>query len=78
MSCSAAALLWDRSHRDIVRVGISAYGVWPSRETLVSVRQRGREEVALQSGRDLEGGRVPGAPRFPRAKPWVTAAPGRP
>ncbi len=47
MSCSAAALLWDRSHRDIVRVGISAYGVWPSRETLVSVRQRGREEVAL-------------------------------
>ena len=49
MSCSAAALLWDRSHRDIVRVGISAYGVWPSRETLVSVRQRGREEVALQT-----------------------------
>ncbi len=48
MSCSAAALLWDRSHRDIVRVGISAYGVWPSRETLVSVRQRGREEVALE------------------------------
>jgi alanine racemase len=49
MSCSAAALLWDRSHRDIVRVGISAYGVWPSRETLVSVRQRGREEVALEA-----------------------------
>ena len=47
MSCSAAALLWDRSHRDIARVGISAYGVWPSKETLVSVRQRGREEVAL-------------------------------
>ena len=49
MSCSAAALLWDRSHRAIVRVGISAYGVWPSGETLVSVRQRGREEVALES-----------------------------
>jgi alanine racemase len=48
MSCSAAALLWDRSHRAIVRVGISAYGVWPSRETLVSVRQRGREEVTLE------------------------------
>ncbi len=47
MSCSAATLLWDRSHRDIARVGISAYGVWPSKETLVSVRQRGREEVAL-------------------------------
>ena len=49
MSCSAAALLWDRSHRTIVRVGISAYGVWPSGETLVSVRQRGREEVTLES-----------------------------
>ncbi len=49
MSCSAATLLWDRSHRDIARVGISAYGVWPSKETLVSVRQRGREEVALDS-----------------------------
>ena len=48
MSCSASALLWDRSHRDIARVGISAYGVWPSKETLVSVRQRGREEVALE------------------------------
>jgi len=47
MSCSAAALVWDRTHGDIARVGISAYGVWPSRETLVSVRQRGREEVAL-------------------------------
>jgi alanine racemase len=48
MSCSAAALLWDRSHRDIARVGIGAYGVWPSKETLVAVRQRGREEVTLR------------------------------
>jgi alanine racemase len=47
MSCSAAVLLWNRSHRDIARIGISAYGVWPSKETLVSVRQRGREEVTL-------------------------------
>jgi len=47
MSCSAATLLWDRSHHDIARVGISAYGVWPSKETLISVRQRGREEVTL-------------------------------
>jgi alanine racemase len=48
MSCSASALLWDRSHRDIARVGIGAYGVWPSKETLVAVRQRGREEVTLR------------------------------
>jgi alanine racemase len=49
MSCSAAALVWDRTHHDIARVGISAYGIWPSKETRVSVRQRGREEVELES-----------------------------
>lgn len=48
MSCSAAALLWERSHRAIVRVGIGAYGVWPSRETRVSVRQQGRPELVLR------------------------------
>ncbi len=48
MSCSAATLVWNRTHGDIARVGISAYGVWPSRETLVSVQQRGRQEVSLQ------------------------------
>ncbi len=48
MSCSAAALLWERSHRTIVRVGIGAYGIWPSRETRVSVRQQGRTELVLR------------------------------
>ncbi len=48
MSCSAAVLLWDRSHRGMARVGVSAYGLWPSRETRVAVRQRGREEIALR------------------------------
>ena len=47
MTCSAATLLWPAVHGDLARVGISAYGVWPSRETRVSVRQRGREEVSL-------------------------------
>lgn len=48
MSCSAAAILWERSHRDLVRVGISAYGIWPSRETLVAARQSGREDLDLR------------------------------
>ncbi|MFT5783612.1 MAG: alanine racemase [Candidatus Krumholzibacteriia bacterium] len=48
MTCSAATLVWDRTHADITRVGVSAYGIWPSRETLVSVRQRSRQEVALR------------------------------
>jgi alanine racemase len=48
MSCSAAVLLFDRTHADIARVGVSAYGIWPSRETRVAVRQRGREEPRLE------------------------------
>lgn len=48
MSCSAAALLWERSHRAIVRVGIGAYGLWPSKETRVAVRQQGRPEIVLR------------------------------
>ena len=46
--CFAAALRWERTHHDVARVGVSAYGVWPSKETRVSVRQRGREEVELE------------------------------
>lgn len=48
MSCSASVLLWDRSQRDIARVGIAAYGIWPSTATQVSYRERGRPEVELR------------------------------
>ncbi len=48
MSCSASAILWERSHRDLVRVGIAAYGIWPSRETLVSARETGRGDLDLR------------------------------
>lgn len=34
---SAAAILFPDTHFDMVRVGIGLYGLWPSRETLVSV-----------------------------------------
>lgn len=47
MSCSAAAMIWESTHGDITRVGISAYGVWPSRETRVAVRQENLPELAL-------------------------------
>ncbi len=46
-SCSAAALLFPQTLFDLVRVGVSAYGLWPSKETLVSVRQTGREPLRL-------------------------------
>lgn len=48
MTCSAATLLWEDTHGDIARVGISAYGIWPSRETRVSVRREGRPEAQLR------------------------------
>ncbi|MCP3981047.1 MAG: alanine racemase [bacterium] len=38
-ACSAAALLFTRTHLDMARIGISLYGLWPSKETYVSCRQ---------------------------------------
>jgi alanine racemase len=40
-ACSAAALLFRRTHLDLARVGIGLYGLWPSRETQISCRDRG-------------------------------------
>jgi alanine racemase len=48
MSCSAATVLWEASHRDLARVGVAAYGVWPSRETLVAARLAGRHDLDLR------------------------------
>ena len=46
-ACSAAAILFPHTHFDMARVGISLYGLWPSRETLVSARERGLSGFAL-------------------------------
>lgn len=48
MSCTAAAMLFPETHFDLVRVGIGLYGLWPSRETLVSCRMRGQEPLKLK------------------------------
>lgn len=37
-ACSAAALLFPQTHFDMVRLGISQYGLWPSKETFLSYR----------------------------------------
>ena len=39
-ACSAAVLTLPETSFDLVRVGIGAYGYWPSRETRVSFRNR--------------------------------------
>jgi len=47
-SNTAALLLWPEVCGSLVRCGIGAYGLWPSKETLLSVRQLGREPVELR------------------------------
>ncbi len=47
-ACSAAALLFNRTHLDLVRVGISLYGLWPSKETYVSCLERGKPSLDLK------------------------------
>ena len=44
---TAGVLLYPGTHFSMVRVGIGAYGVWPSRETRLAARERG-EEINLQ------------------------------
>jgi len=47
-ACSAAVLLFNRTHLDLARVGISLYGLWPSKETYVSCLERGKPSLDLQ------------------------------
>lgn len=48
IASSAATILFPHTHYDLVRPGISAYGYWPSRETLVSVGQSDLEGFRLE------------------------------
>jgi alanine racemase len=47
-ACSAAVLLFNRTHLDLARVGISMYGLWPSKETYVSCLERGKPSLDLK------------------------------
>ena len=40
-ACTAAALLFPSTHFTMLRTGIGLYGLWPSRETFISVREKG-------------------------------------
>jgi len=42
-SASAGALLYAEMDFTMVRIGIGAYGIWPSRETQLAARERGRQ-----------------------------------
>jgi alanine racemase len=47
-SCSAATLLFPKTHFDIARVGIAAYGFWPSKPTYVSYMETKRTPIQLK------------------------------
>jgi alanine racemase len=42
-AASAGMILYPETHFSMVRVGIGAYGIWPSRETRIAARARKRE-----------------------------------
>ncbi|MBM4318630.1 MAG: alanine racemase [Deltaproteobacteria bacterium] len=42
---SAATILWPHTYLDLVRVGIGAYGMWPSAQTRVSAVLEGRHGI---------------------------------
>lgn len=48
LSNSAAALLWPERCFEMVRLGIAAYGMWPSKETQVAATLVGRGDVRLR------------------------------
>lgn len=47
-ACSAAVMLFQETHFELVRTGIAAYGLWPSRETFVSMHQKDRDAFPLR------------------------------
>ncbi len=47
-SCSASTILFPKTHFDIVRVGISGYGYWPSKQTYISYIEKHQERLELK------------------------------
>jgi len=47
-ACSAAYLLFPETHLDLIRLGISLYGYWPSKETRISFKERIKNQLELR------------------------------
>ena len=45
---SAATILWPRAHFEMVRPGISVYGMWPSSETMVTAALTSQNQIDLR------------------------------
>ncbi len=48
-SCSASTLLFPETYYDIVRIGISAYGYWPSKQTYISFIEQNKRKIELKA-----------------------------
>jgi len=48
LSNTAATLLWPDRRFEMVRLGIGAYGIWPSKETRIAALLTGRAEMPLR------------------------------
>jgi alanine racemase len=66
-AATAGVLLYPETHFSMVRVGIGAYGIWPSRETRLAARALSRRG-ARRRGAAGDGGGVPGALMEERTK----------
>jgi len=78
-SCSAAAILFPETCGDLLRLGISLFGHWPSRETLVSARAGGRNDLDLRpvmtwKGRIIQLKDVPAGSYVGYGCSWKTEA----
>jgi len=47
-ACTAAALLFPSTYFEMVRVGIGTYGMWPSRETLITALETKKDLLDLR------------------------------
>ncbi|MBN1864413.1 MAG: alanine racemase, partial [Victivallales bacterium] len=47
-SSSASTLLFPETHFDIARIGISAYGYWPSRQTHALFLEKNKKQIKLK------------------------------
>jgi alanine racemase len=48
VSNSAALILWPEAHMEMARLGIAAYGMWPSTETRIAATLVGRADIKLR------------------------------
>jgi alanine racemase len=47
-ACTAAVLLFEKTYFEMVRVGIGTYGMWPSKETLITALETRSDRLELK------------------------------